>query len=61
MVVIMLFYLLPVGKERWWIVDDVDDGGDVVVDVFDGGDDVFLLAAGGQGEVVDRQDHLRAA
>ena len=57
----MMFYLLPVGKERWWIVDDVDDSGDVVVDVVDGSDDLVLLGAGGQGEVVDRQDHLRAA
>ena len=48
MIVTMLFYLLPVGKERCWIV--VDGGDDVVVD---DGDEVVLLAAGGQGEVVD--------
>ena len=47
MVVMILFYLLPVSKERWWIVDDVDDGGDVVVDVVDGNDNVVQLAAGG--------------
>ena len=40
----MLLFLLPVGKERWWIVDD---GGDAVVDVVDGSDGLVLLAAGG--------------
>ena len=35
MIVTMLFYLLPVGKERWWIVDD--DVDDVVDDVVDEG------------------------
>ena len=46
MIVTMLFYLLPVGKERWWIVDD---GGDDVVDhVDDFVDDFVLLAAGRQ-------------
>ena len=54
MVVMILFYLLPVGKERWWIVDD---GGDDVVDhVDDFVDDFVLLAAGRQGEVVDCQN-----
>ena len=65
MMVTMLFYLLPVGKERCWIVDD---GGDDVVDhvndfvddvvdhVDDFVDDVVLLAAGRQGEVVDCQN-----
>ena len=54
MMVTMLFYLLPVGKERCWIVDD---GGDDVVDhVDDFVDDFVLLAAGKQGEVVDCQN-----
>ena len=51
MEVMISFYLPPVGKERWWIVDDGgDDVGDHV-DYF--ADDVVILAAGRQGEVVD--------
>ena len=50
----MLLFLLPVGKERWWIVGDGgDDVGDHVDDFVD---DVVLLAAGRQGEVVDCQN-----
>ena len=53
-VVMILFYWLSVGKERWWIVDD---GGDDVVDhVDDFVDDVVLLAALRQGEVVACQN-----